>query len=50
MIENTLPDKSGSPKNLEKQSQRFESFSTNVLKSWRGFSEGVLQVVLSTIL
>ena len=30
MINSTLPDKSGNPKNLEKESQNFESFSTNV--------------------
>ena len=30
MIKNTLPDKSGNPESLEKESQQFESFSTNV--------------------
>ena len=30
MIKNTLPDKSGNPKSLEKEPQQFESFSTNV--------------------
>ena len=30
MIKNTFPDKSGNPESLEKQSQQFESFSTNV--------------------
>ena len=30
MIKNTLPDKSGNPETLEKESQQFESFSTNV--------------------
>ena len=30
MIKNTLPDKSGNPGSLEKESQQFESFSTNV--------------------
>ena len=30
MIKNTLSDKSGNPESIEKQSQQFESFSTNV--------------------
>ena len=30
MIQNTLPDKSGNPESLEKESQQFGSFSTNV--------------------
>ena len=30
MIKNTLSDKSGNPKSLEKESQQFESISTNV--------------------
>ena len=30
MIKNTLSDKSGNPETLEKESQQFESFSTNV--------------------
>ena len=30
MIKNTLPDKSGNPESLEKESQQFENFSTNV--------------------
>ena len=30
MIKNTLPDKSGNPESLEKESQQFESFSNNV--------------------
>ena len=30
MINSTLPYKSGNPKSLEKESQNFESFSTNV--------------------
>ena len=30
MIRNTLPDKSGNPESLKKQSQQYESFSTNV--------------------
>ena len=30
MIKNTLSDKSGNPESLEKESQQFESFSTNV--------------------
>ena len=30
MIKNTLSDKSGNPESLKKQSQQFESFSTNV--------------------
>ena len=29
MIKNTLPGKSGNPKSLKKQSQQFDSFSTN---------------------
>ena len=30
MIKNTLSDKSGNSENLEKESQQFESFLTNV--------------------
>ena len=30
VIKNTLPEKSGNPESLEKYSQQFESFSTNV--------------------
>ena len=30
MIKNILPDESGNPESLEKESQQFESFSTNV--------------------
>ena len=30
MIKNTLSDKSGNPESLNKSSQQFESFSTNV--------------------
>ena len=30
MIKNTLPDKLGNPKSLEKEPQQSESFSTNV--------------------
>ena len=29
MIKNTLPDKSGNPESLKKQSQQFKTFSTN---------------------
>ena len=47
---NTLPDKSGNPESLKKESQCFESFSTSVCHSWWRFAECVLQVVLFTIL
>ena len=30
MIKNTLPDKSRNPESLEKESQQFKTFSTNV--------------------
>ena len=30
MIKNTLPDKSGNPESLEKESKKFKNFSTNV--------------------
>ena len=30
MIKNILPDETGNPESLEKESQQFESFSTNV--------------------
>ena len=30
MIRNTLPDKSGNPESFKKESQQFESFSTNL--------------------
>ena len=46
MIKNTSPDKSGNPESLK--NNRISSKAYDY--SWRGFSEGVLQVVLFTVL
>ena len=38
MIKNNLPDKLGNPDSLKKQSQQFESFSTNSTYSTKLFN------------
>ena len=49
MIKNTLPDKSRIPESLKNNRNSSKAFQL-IFHSWWGFAEGVLQVVLFTIL
>ena len=46
MINNTLPDKSGNPEVIATARKLFNKCAY----SWRGFAEGIVQVVLFTVL